>query len=65
MTEFSVKINSGNDALVGDEKTFELARILTDIAGRILAGRHADAIMDINGNNVGQWWLAFDEGEDL
>ena len=64
MTEFSVKINSGNDALVGDEKTFELARILTDIAGRILAGRHADAILDINGSNVGQWWLKFDEDDE-
>lgn len=53
---FNLTIASGNAALV-DDPPEEVARILRDVVGRVLAGHTSGVLMDINGNGVGDWDL--------
>jgi len=48
-----ITINASGAAFEGDP-TEEIARILKDLAAKILAGRAPEKILDINGNAVGQ-----------
>lgn len=66
MSEFRVTIRTGNAAFDDGNGTYEVARILRDIADQIepaaLAdARHAVSLFDINGNRVGQY--KYHEGE--
>ena len=51
----TIKIDTGNAVFEGDNKEFELARILRQIADKLEQGRQVKRIFDINGNAVGYY----------
>ena len=48
-----IKFETDNDAF--KEGSIEVARLLREIADRIENGDTARAIIDLNGNRIGQW----------
>ncbi len=52
---FKLTIKTGNEAYQGGSLTYELARNLQDIAGKLQAGNTYGSVMDTNGNKVGSW----------
>jgi hypothetical protein len=53
--KFNLEINSEDDALAGNEGRLELARILRDVADRVLRRENGGKVRDENGNSVGRW----------
>lgn len=51
--EFNLKIKTTNDAF--SDKSYEVARILRDVAKRVDSGHESGAIMDSYGNRCGSW----------
>lgn len=58
--KLSLDLNS-NNAAFEDSGEFEVARILRDVADRIESGSTEGRLRDVNGNNVGSWFLEGDE----
>ena len=54
---FKLEINTGNAAFDGDNKEYEICRILESISRKIEDGQTYGKLIDINGNNVGKWTL--------
>lgn len=52
-----VEIKVSNAAFDGQDRSYELARLLRDIAASIEGGRVRQDVIDINGNKVGAWEL--------
>ena len=48
-----LKINTENAAFEGDNRNFELARILRMVAGQVETNLPKFVVRDINGNSVG------------
>ncbi len=61
--KFRLEIESGNAAFA-DSPEIELARLLRLTADRLEFGDRAGALIDINGNRVGDWNLELPEVED-
>jgi hypothetical protein len=59
-----LKIKLGNDALSGENKQFEVARILEVAADKIQDGEAKVLLRDVNGNTVGQADLETDLQSD-
>ena len=53
MSEFTVRIRTGEDCLAGSDCGRELARLLREVAARIEREQCVGLIVDINGNRVG------------
>jgi len=53
----TVKIDfkTNNAAFDGDDKPVEIARILREIASRVVLGSTEGTIHDINGNKIGKY----------
>lgn len=54
---FKLEFTTCNAAFDGDNKEYEVADILKDVAEKIMAGYDKGKIIDVNGNNVGTWSL--------
>lgn len=52
-----IKMNTKGAAFEGENKPFEMARILREIAGEMEEGVRYGHIIDSNGNTVGTWAL--------
>ena len=50
-----IEFTTGNDAFHGDNLEYETARILNDVAHKILSGYLKDNIRDVNGNRIGEF----------
>jgi hypothetical protein len=56
MSNFRVEITEqGNEALTGIDNRCEYARLMIDIANKIMSGYSDGPIIDSNGNKVGEW----------
>lgn len=53
---FTLKFKTGN-AVFQDFKEIEIERILKEVSKKVINGTKEDAILDINGNIIGQWKL--------
>jgi hypothetical protein len=53
---FTLTIQTDNAAF-GDEPSYELARILAEVASRVGGGELAGTVRDENGNTVGRFTL--------
>lgn len=66
MSKFTIEINCDGAAFFDDrtgeywEPSYEVSRILMDIAYKVDAGYTSDSIMDINGNRVGSFEFSKD-----
>lgn len=60
---YRIEIETGNDAFEGENKAFEIARILKELANNIEAINQPrnGALYDINGNTVGKAVLVDDD----
>lgn len=56
--EFTLNFNMDNDAFNGDMKYYESSRILQDIAKKIKDRKEEGKIYDINGNQIGHWYIS-------
>ena len=54
--KLSLDLNSSNAAFE-ESGEFEVARILRDVADKIERGESDGRLRDVNGNNVGSWFL--------
>ncbi len=61
--KFNLEIKSSNAAFA-DSPEIETVRLLRQTADRLEAGAEFGALMDINGNRVGDWNLELPEVED-
>lgn len=52
---FKLSFKTGNVAFEDGNKEQEIARILEEIANKILNGYDSGKVMDINGNSIGSW----------
>lgn len=53
-----IKANTGNAAFYNDGEftpQYEICRILDSIKEKVRMGYTSGCIMDINGNNIGEW----------
>jgi hypothetical protein len=57
---FKIEIETGNAAFEDDNRNYELARILRQIAERLESGEDAGRVLDINGNKVGSFEMEED-----
>ena len=57
---FKIEIETGNAAFEDDNRNYELARILRQIAERLENGENAGRVLDINGNKVGSFEIEED-----
>lgn len=55
-----VEFNDSDGSAFADNKQGETARILMDIANKVLEGKTEGKISDINGNTVGKWGIGND-----
>ena len=68
---FKVEFDTDNaafcDAATGEpsewDKFSETKRILTGVINDMMAGRNSGAVVDINGNKIGEW--GFEEEKEL
>lgn len=51
----NIKFKTGNAAFDGDDKPYEIARILREIAAQIESGNTSGTARDANGNAVGSY----------
>jgi hypothetical protein len=49
----TITIKTDNAAFEGENKSYEIARILQELATKIENGNMSPPVMDINGNKVG------------
>ena len=59
---FTLKIDSENAAF-SDYPKIETVRILQDVAEKLERGCDFGAVMDINGNHVGDWSMEVSDNE--
>jgi hypothetical protein len=65
-----ITIELDNEALTGDWRDPEVARILRQLAGKVaepyygIEGVNCDRLRDVNGNSVGDVWLSSDDDSD-
>jgi hypothetical protein len=53
--EFKLQIDMDNAAFADDDGTFEVARILRDVADGFETSGDTGFVRDFNGNRVGSW----------
>jgi hypothetical protein len=58
MAKFELTISLDNAAFAGNDRCFELARILHSIAYKVETGAEDGLAIDSNGNRVGVWDIA-------
>lgn len=64
MTTFTVNIETSNHAFCDDNGRTEVIRLLGALAGNLVYGQCDGVLRDINGNRVGEWKFASDDGDD-
>lgn len=52
---FTVYVNCENEAFQDRKFASEITRILHVVAGNMATGKYSGAILDVNGNTVGNW----------
>lgn len=55
---FKIEFKTGGAAFDEPYKASEIKRILEEIAVKVECGYYSGKIIDINGNNVGEWELS-------
>ena len=50
-----IKMKTGNAAFEDDNRNYEAARLLREVADKLENGWDRGVLMDINGNKVGDW----------
>jgi len=61
---FELEFKTDNAAFDVDTAEYEVARILKDVAGKIVAGNYDGKIFDANGNSIGRFYFEPPENED-
>ena len=60
----NVSFTTGNSAFCGGNGTYEVARLLRQIADRVEIGYQDGSVVDLNGNRVGEWSLSLPDTDE-
>ena len=60
---FKLEIETFSNAAFEPDKSIELVRILKSLITKIEKGEEEGKLKDINGNNVGEFYIDYDEQE--